>query len=87
MGCREGNANLDKHGVDFIDAAQIFDNPTVEAVDDRQDYGEERIRAIGEHDGQVFVVIYTKRGEVIRLISAWKAGRNDRENYDKTLAQ
>ena len=43
--------NLGKHGVDFTDAAQIFAGPVLTAIDDREDYGERRIRAIGRHDG------------------------------------
>lgn len=58
-----------------------------QALDDREDYGEERIRAIGEHDGQVFVVTYTLRGDVVRLITAWKAGRNDREKYHAHISE
>lgn len=79
-------SNLEVHGVDFIRAARIFEGPVFEAVDNRLDYGEVRIRAIGQHEGQVYVVIYTMRGDVIRLISAWKAGKYDRENYYAGLA-
>jgi uncharacterized DUF497 family protein len=77
----KASANIEKHGVDFIDAVQIFAGRTVEAVDDRQDYGETRIRSIGVHDGIFYVVVYTRRGTALRVISAWKAGRNDRERY------
>lgn len=74
-------ANLAKHRVDFIDAAQIFAGPTVQLIDEREDYGEQRVRAIGEHDGRIYVVVYTIRQSRLRLISAWKAGKNDREKY------
>ncbi len=77
----KASANIEKHGVDFIDAVQIFASRTVEAIDDRQDYGEMRIRAIGVHNGVVYVVVYTRRGTALRIISAWKAGRNDRDHY------
>ncbi|HET7412339.1 MAG TPA: BrnT family toxin [Pararhizobium sp.] len=82
----KAEGNYQKHGVDFVDAAQIFAGPTVQAVDNRKDYGEVRIRAIGEHDSQVFVVIYTPRADTIRIISAWKAGKHDRERYYESLA-
>jgi uncharacterized DUF497 family protein len=36
-------ANIQKHGVDSVLAAKIFDGPTVEATDTRRDYGEPRI--------------------------------------------
>jgi len=40
-------ANVRRHGIAFEDAARIFDGPTVERIDDRFDYGEERTYAIG----------------------------------------
>ena len=55
----------------------IFLGRTVEAVDRRRDYGEERIRAIGEIDGRVYVVIYTDRARIRWIISAWKASGKD----------
>jgi uncharacterized DUF497 family protein len=64
-------------GFGFDYAARIFAGPTVEAMDQRRDYGEERIRAIGEIDGRAFVVIYTDRSKVRWIISAWKASGRD----------
>jgi uncharacterized DUF497 family protein len=40
-------ANLRAHGIDFADAIAVFDGPTLERVDEREDYGEERWVAIG----------------------------------------
>ena len=77
--------NLEKHGVDFLDAAKIFTNPTLERRDDRADYGEERWIALGVHEGQTFVVVYTWRNEARRIISAWKAGRDDQRAYDEIV--
>lgn len=78
--------NYAKHGVDFIDAAQIFLRERLEAPDERSAYGEVRYRAIGEHEGMVYVVIYTWRDSSIRIISAWKAGRHDRKRYHDAIA-
>jgi uncharacterized DUF497 family protein len=64
-------------GFGFDYAARIFAGPTVEAIDRRRDYGEERVRAIGEIDGRVFVVVYTDRARVRWIISAWKASGKD----------
>jgi uncharacterized DUF497 family protein len=66
-----------ERGFGFDHAARIFLGRTVEAVDRRRDYGEERIRAIGEIDGRVYVVIYTDRARVRWIISAWKASGKD----------
>ena len=74
-------SNIRKHGVDFLDAAAIFANDTFEIRDDREDYGEERWIAIGHADGAVYRVVYTIRVDVIRIISAQKASRRDRERF------
>ncbi len=77
--------NLAKHGVDFVDATRMFGNPILERIDDREDYGEERLIAIGHWDTDVFVVAYTWRGENRRIIAAWKAGKNDQREYYATV--
>jgi uncharacterized DUF497 family protein len=73
--------NLKKHGIDFVRAGKIFQNPVVEKIDDRQDYGEERWIAIGHWENNFLVVVYTLRGENRRMISAWKAGNDEEETY------
>jgi len=66
--------NLVKHGVDFKRAKAIFDGITLEAPDERCDYGEIRFGAYGEAEGEVLFVVYTWRGRIRRIISARKAG-------------
>ena len=66
-----------ERGFGFDYAARIFAGPTVEAIDRRRDYGEERIRAIGEIDGRIHVIVYTDRPGVRWIISAWKASGRD----------
>lgn len=70
--------NLQDRGFGFDFAAQIFLGRVLTQVDDREDYGEVRIKAIGEVDGIVLVVIYTDRDEVRWIISARKANRKER---------
>jgi uncharacterized protein len=78
--------NLAKHGVSFLTAAAIFANEIVERIDDREDYGEVRFIALGCLDITVFRVAYTWRGEgVIRIISAQKAGKYEREIYYRQI--
>jgi uncharacterized DUF497 family protein len=79
-------ANLAKHGVDLELAKLIFDGPTLEGPDDRRDYDEPRIGAYGMAEGVVLFVIYTWRGSKRRLISARKAGTNEREAYTARIA-
>ncbi|AKI02969.1 hypothetical protein IMCC20628_04293 [Hoeflea sp. IMCC20628] len=72
-----------KRGVDLLEAALIFENDVLEKEDTREHYGENRIIALGMVDGEVYIVVYTKRGGIYRLITAWKGGRRDREKYEK----
>lgn len=53
--------NLRKHGVDFADAAHIFeDSGASHVLDETMDYGEDRFKAIGMIDGVILVVIYAE---------------------------
>lgn len=78
-------ANIDKRDVDILVAALIFEGPTLDVEDKRQDYGEVRIKSIGLVDGNCYVVIHTKRDGLTRLISAWKGGRRDRAKYQASI--
>lgn len=78
--------NYAKHGVDLLDGALIFEGDTFEWLDTRKDYGEDRYVATGMADGQLLVVVYVRRGDVIRLISTRKGGSRDRKKYEKTIA-
>jgi len=75
----KSNRNLKERGLDFENAAMIFDSPVHIALDDRKDYGEDRFIALGAVDDVVLVVVYTDRGEVRRIISARHANRKERE--------
>ena len=75
--------NRSKHGIGFREAAEIFRGLIVVSDDTRRDYGERRLIALGEYDGEVIRVVFTERGNSIRIISAWKANRNDRQSYEK----
>jgi uncharacterized protein len=77
--------NLLKHGVDLLYAAQIFEGEVVKIVDDRQDYGETRYLALGTIGGDIFAVVYTMRGDNIRLISARKARKKEYERYQNRI--
>src|SRR5580693_2352854 len=70
--------NLVKHGIDFADTAYIFDGQFVEREDKRDAYGERRYQVTGAVEGQVLRVVYTRRGDRYRIISARRARRNER---------
>lgn len=75
--------NFAKHGVTFADASSVFDDPFALDIEDRSmDYGEVRRRIIGIGNGRFLTVIYTERGDTIRLISARRSSRIERREYD-----
>jgi uncharacterized protein len=77
--------NIRKHGIDFETASFIWEGPILEKLDDRYDYGEERFIVIGTVDGRVLVVVYTRRGDARRLISARMASRRERREYEEEI--
>lgn len=78
----KASLNLAKHGVDFEDAIYVLEDPRrFERIDERGDYGEDRYVTLGLVYGVELVVVYTLRGDAIRLISARKANANERIEY------
>jgi uncharacterized DUF497 family protein len=68
---------LQERGLDFLDAALVFQGTTVEIEDTRKDYGERRILCFGLLAGRMVVVGYTPRGADRHVFSMRKA--NERE--------
>ncbi len=82
----KNRANIRNHGIAFEDAQAVFDGPTLAWVDDRFDYGETRIATIGFLRGvQCVVVIHTERDTVTRIISARKALKHERRQFEATI--
>ncbi len=82
----KNQANIRKHGFDFADAWEIFLTPILVALDDREDYSEDRWIGIGIFRTRTVVVLYTERGEdVIRIISLRKALTHERSQYEQFL--
>ena len=79
-------ANLLKHGIDFVDVEKVFVGETITILDDRFDYGEERFITLGLLDERLVVIIHTETDDLIRLISARKATRNEEINYFQEIA-
>ena len=78
--------NIRLHGVDFADAVQVFEGLTLEQVDDRFDYGDLRIYAIGIVNGLEITVIYSDdEGDERRIISAWRSEPHERRAYWKSV--
>ncbi|MEA5495611.1 BrnT family toxin [Limnoraphis robusta Tam1] len=76
-------ANFRKHGIDFADAVSIFSDELAITIPDER-FEEERFITVGiDAFGRVLVVVYTLRGNEIRLISARKATRKERQQYEE----
>ena len=56
-------ANIEIHGISLAMADRLLAGFTVEWADNRFDYGETRMIALGEIDGVEFACVYTMRGE------------------------
>lgn len=72
-------ATLEKHGIDFLDAVEVFVEehivlPAKSEVEDRK-------IAVGSIGGIPVAVVFTMRGDTIRIITARRARRNEREHY------
>jgi uncharacterized DUF497 family protein len=81
-------ANWRDHGVTFNQAATAVGDPfAIEAIDEREDYDEERVNLIGMCNGVLLHVTYTERGERIRIISARRAEKHEQDNYFRTNAR
>lgn len=79
--------NLEKHGVDFVDAALVLADAPLLLEDARRDYGEQRCLALGERSGLLFVVAFTLRSGAFRLISARRANSRERRFYEAQIPQ
>ncbi len=76
-------ANLEKHGIDFLDARIMWRKPVLDPAGDRQSGGELRLTALGVigEDEMIAAIVYTVRAGVVRLISARRARRVERKIY------
>ena len=82
--------NIQKHGIDFPTAIDVFhDLERIETVDDRQDYGEERLQTIGYAQPGLLFVVYTYRDNETtrRFISARRANEKEKALYNSLIGQ
>ncbi len=81
----KNKSNQEKHGIDFNDAKEVFndENRTI-SEDNRNDYGENRWITIGKMYKALIVVVYTIRN-FTRIISARMANEKEREKYKQNM--
>lgn len=79
------DATLTDRGLDFADAALVFEGPTFSSEDDRFDYGETRILTVGLLAGRMVVVVWTERKDGRHVISMRKANEREQARYRERL--
>ena len=78
--------NYTKHGVRFSDAEAVLFDPNALTIEDTRARGEQRFVTMGSSsDSRILIVVYTYRGENIRIISAHTATRQERKNYEEGI--
>jgi len=82
---QKSKQNLSKHSLSFHDAERVFAGPCVTFLDDRFDYGEQRLVTLGQLEGRAVVIAHTSRGESTRIISMRKANNRERRHYEQRL--
>src|SRR5262245_31142337 len=79
----KAEVNRRKHKISFRAASRVFDDPLVLIEQDlAADYGEDRFVAVGRVEGLLITVVFTERGERVRIISARKANSDEQRAYD-----
>ena len=82
----KAESNFRKHKIRFSDAEAVLFDPMALTVEDEASESEDRFVSVGADAlNSVVVVVYTYRGEDIRLISARRATRRERKAYEEGI--
>jgi uncharacterized protein len=82
----KAKSNLEKHGISFSDAEAVLFDPNALSFEDTMAEGEQRFIVIGmDHLWRLLLVVYTHRGDKIRLISARRATPFERRKYENGI--
>lgn len=76
-------SNIRKHGIDFRDAMRVFSDPAAIMFPSRADHGEPRFLAVGRTGTRLVTVVFTRRGNRIRIISARRSRDEERRLYER----
>jgi uncharacterized DUF497 family protein len=74
-------SNIRRHGIDFVDAEEVFAGETITFLDDRYDYGETRFLTFGLLWGEVVAIVHIETDKVIRVISVRRASKDEEETF------
>jgi uncharacterized DUF497 family protein len=78
-------SNLRDHGLDFVDAKEVFSGPTFTFEDARFAYDEQRFVTLGVLRGFVVSIVHTETPRTIRIISFRKATKNEQTIFFKQV--
>ncbi len=78
---------LAERGLDFGQAAIVFEGDHLTFEDDRQDYGERRLITIGRLIDRMVVLVWTPRGDARHIISMRKANDREQRRYEDRLGR
>ena len=84
---RKRDTTIADRGLDFADAAKVFEGETYTKPDQRFDYGEPRFQTVGFLGGRMVMVVWTARGEVRHVISMRKCNEREQKAYRKRLGE
>ncbi len=77
-------ANKRKHGISLSRAEDFDFEAALFVVDDREEYGEVRFRALGFLDARLYSLVFTQHGDGIRAISLRKATEHEEKEYKES---
>jgi uncharacterized DUF497 family protein len=77
--------NLTKHGIDLALCESIFDGPLLTIEDQREAYGEQRLKSLGWLTGRVVVLVWTDRETGPHLISCRYGDKHETTTYFKAF--
>ena len=83
---KKAKSNYQKHKIRFADAESVLFDTMALTIEDHDIDGEKRFVTVGsDATGRIVLVVYTYRGNIIRLISARKATSTERKHYEEGI--
>ena len=80
---RKSESNLEKHGIDFEEAQELWAGNTVTFKANVR--GENRFKVIGKISNEYWTAVFTERSDRVRIISARRATQKEKSVYDKYI--
>lgn len=78
-------ANLAKHGIDLADCEEVFNRPMLTEEDEREAYGEQRLKSLGWLNSCVVVLVWTDRETEPHVISCRYGDKHETERFFKAF--